>query len=133
MEPIEDVGEASRLFVVKLSGSLLSSSSSSSSSARRGAGGWRTEPGDALRGISGGGVALIGVGATKRGADGFLCLEAMLLPGLPQPMMSDMKCGVGTLGGLPYTCGCQELIAADDAEIVPSVGETTPTAAVTPV
>jgi hypothetical protein len=78
----------------------------------------------------------MGVGATNRGADGFLFLVLMLLLlllGLPQPMISDMKCGVGTLGGLPYTCGCQELIAADDAEIVPSVGETTPTAAVTPV
>lgn len=136
MEPIDDVGEASRLFVVKLSGSLLSSSSSSSSAASEG-GGCGTEAGDALRGISGGGVALMGVGATNRGGDGFLFLTVillLLLLGLYelQPMMSDIKWGVGAFGGFAYTCGCHEFIA-HDVEIVPSVGETTPTVAVTPV
>lgn len=126
MEPIDDVGEASRLFVVKLSGSLLSSSSSSSAASD--GGGCGTEAGDVLRGISGGGVALMGVGATSTGGDGFLLLGLQEL----QPMMSDMKCGVGAFGGLAYTCGCHEF-TADDVEIVPSVGETTPTVAVTPV
>ena len=135
MEPIDDVGEASRLFVVKLSGSLLSSSSSSSAESE--GGGCGAEPGDALRDISGGGVALMGVGATNTGGDGFLFLILillLLLLGLRelQPMMSDMKCGVGAFGGLPYTCGCHEFMA-DDVEIVPSVGETTPTVAVTAV
>jgi hypothetical protein len=136
IDPTDDVGEASRLFVVKLRGSLLSSSSSSSvvSEGVGGGGGCRTEPGEALGGISGGGVALIGVGATTTCGDVFLLLLLLLLLLLhgPQPMISEMKCGVGVLGGLAYTCGCQELTASD-AETVPSVGETTPTVAVTPL
>lgn len=139
IEPIDDVGEASRLFVVKLSGSLLSSSSSSSvvSEGVGGGGGCKTELGDALGGISGGGVALMGVGATKIGGDGFLLFELILLLLLcelhePQPIISDIKCGVGVLGGLAYTCGCHELLA-DDAEMLPSIGEMTPTVAVIPL
>ena len=97
IEPIDDVGEASRLFVVKLSGSLLSSSSSSSvvSEGVGGGGGCKTELGDALGGISGGGVALMGVGATKIGGDGFLfaLILLLLLCELhePQPIISDIK------------------------------------------
>jgi len=131
------VGEASRLFVVKLSGSLLSSSSSSSvvSEGVGGGGGCKTELGDALGGISGGGVALMGVGATKIGGDGFLLFALILLLcelHEPQPIISDIKCGVGVLGGLAYTCGCHELLA-DDAEMLPSIGEMTPTDAVIPL
>jgi hypothetical protein len=103
MEPIDDVGDASRLFVVKLSGSLLNSSSSSSSVVSEGVGGGggcRTEPGEVLGGISGGGVALIGVGATNIGWDGFLLLVLLLLLLLllftlelreAQPMISEIK------------------------------------------
>ena len=137
IEPIDDVGEASRLFVVKLSGSLLSSSSSSSvvSEGVGGGGGCKTELGDALGGISGGGVALMGVGATKIGGDGFLLFALKLLLcelHEPQPIISDIKCGVGVLGGLAYTCGCHELLV-DDAEMLPSIGEMMPTVAVIPL
>jgi hypothetical protein len=121
MEPTDDVGEASRLLVVRLSGSLLRSSSSSST--ERVEGGCSTEPGDAL----------MGVGAISTGGDGLLLLELTLL-GLPalQPMMSEMKCGVGALGGFAYTCGCHEF-TTHDVEIAPSVGDTAPTVPVTPV